>query len=69
MLGLETAGAIVIGVVGIQVVIRIIWKYLEGRKNNSNGQFEILYKRLDSLEDRLIDRLDIIYDGIKELRK
>jgi len=64
-----TAGAIVIGVVGTQVVIRIIWKYLEGRKNNPNGKFEILYKRLDSLENRLIDRLDIIYDNIKELRK
>ena len=66
---LETAGAIVVGVVGTQIVIRIIWKYLEGRKNNHNGKFEILYKRLDSLENRLIDRLDIIYDNIKELRK
>ena len=66
---LETAGAIVVGVVGTQVVIRIIWKYLEGRKNNPNGNFDILYKRLDSLENRLIDRLDIIYDNIKELRK
>ena len=66
---LETAGAIVVGVVGTQVVIRIIWRYLEGRKNNHNGQFEILYKRLDSLENRLIDRLDLIYDGIKELGK
>ena len=66
---LETAGAIVVGVVGTQVVIRIIWKYLEGRKNNPNGKFDILYKRLDSLENRLIDRLDMIYEGIKELRK
>jgi len=63
------AGAIVFGVVGIQIVIRIIWKYLETRKNNPNGHFKIICEQLNGLEKRIIDRLDLLHEDIKDLKR
>jgi len=61
-------GAIVSGVVGSNILIRIIWSYLENRnskKRNPNGYIEVVNERLQ----RILDKLDGIHEDIRELRK
>ena len=59
-------GSIVGGVVGSNILIRIIWSYLENRKKgNPNGEpFGVINERLQ----RIIDKLDSIHDDIKNSR-
>lgn len=61
-------GSVVGGVVGTQILVRIVWKYLEGRKNNPGNHFEVLFEKLSSLESRLIDKLNALHDDIRGLK-
>ena len=61
-------GTIVGGVVGSNILIRIVWSYLENRNNkkhNPDNYFEVINERLQ----RILDKLDGIHEDIRELRK
>jgi len=61
-------GTIVGGVVGSNILIRIVWSYLENRNNkkhNPNNHFEVINERLQ----RILDKLDGMHEDIRGLRK
>ena len=62
-------GTIVGGVVGSNILIRIVWSYLENRNNNKkhnpDNYFEVINERLQ----RILDKLDGIHEDIRGLRK
>ena len=61
-------GTIVGGVVGSNILIRIVWSYLENRNNkkhNPDNYFEVINERLQ----RILDKLDGIHEDIRGLRK
>ena len=68
MMDYDVIGTIVGGVVGSNILIRIVWSYLENRNNkkyNSNNHFEVVNERLQ----RILDKLDGIHEDIRGLRK
>jgi len=60
--------SVVGGVVGTQILVRIVWKYLENRKSNPGNHFEVLIEKLSGLESRLIDKLNVIHDDLRGLK-
>jgi len=68
MMDYNAIGTIVGGVVGSNILIRIVWSYLENRNNtkhNPDNYFEVINERLQ----RILDKLDGIHEDIRELRK
>ena len=68
MMDYNVIGTIVGGVVGSNILIRIVWSYLENRNNkkyNSNNHFEVVNERLQ----RILDKLDGIHEDIRRLGK
>ena len=68
MMDYNAIGTIVGGVVGSNILIRIVWSYLENRNNkkhNPDNYFEVINERLQ----RTLDKLDGIHEDIRELRK
>jgi len=68
MIDYNAIGTIVGGVVGSNILIRIVWSYLENRNNkkhNPDNYFEVINERLQ----RILDKLDGIHEDIRELRK
>ena len=64
----DVIGTIIGGVVGSNILIKIVWSYLENRNNkkhNPNNYFEVVNERLQ----RILDKLDGIHEDIRELRK
>jgi len=68
MIDYNAIGTIVGGVVGSNILIRIVWSYLENRNNkkhNPDNYFEVINERLQ----RILDKLDGIHEDIRGLRK
>jgi len=68
MMNYDVIGTIIGGVVGSNILIRIVWSYLENRNNkkyNSNNHFEVVNERLQ----RILDKLDGIHEDIRRLGK
>ena len=68
MMDYNAIETIVGGVVGSNILIRIVWSYLENRNNkkhNPDNYFEVINERLQ----RILDKLDGIHGDIRELRK
>jgi len=68
MMDYNAIETIVGGVVGSNILIRIVWSYLENRNNkkhNPDNYFEVINERLQ----RILDKLDGIHEDIRELRK
>ena len=68
MMNYNVIGTIVGGVVGSNILVKIVWSYLESRNNkkhNPNNYFEVVNERLQ----RILDKLDGIHEDIRELRK
>ena len=68
MMDHNAIGTIVGGVVGSNILIKIVWSYLENRNNkkhNPDNYFEVINERLQ----RILDKLDGIHEDIRELRK
>ena len=68
MMNYDVIGTIVGGVVGSNILIRIVWSYLENRNNkkyNPNNHFEVVNERLQ----RILDKLDGIHEDIRRLGK
>ena len=63
-----TALPIVLGVIGLNIIIRITWAYLENRnnkKNNLNGGFATISERLQ----RILDKLDQLSLDVRDLKR
>jgi len=60
----EIAIPIVVGVIGLNIITRIIWEYLENRKHNPNNHFDLINERLQ----RILDKLEGIHADIRNLR-
>ena len=68
MMDYNAIETIVGGVVGSNILIRIVWSYLENRNNkkhNPDNYFEVINERLQ----RILDKLDGIHEDIRGLRK
>jgi len=60
----ETAVSIVVGVIGLNIIIRIVWAYLENRKHNPGNHFDAINERLQ----RILDKLNEIHNDIRDLK-
>ena len=68
MMDYNAIETIVGGVVGSNILIRIVWSYLENRNNkkhNPDNYFEVINERLQ----RILDKLDGMHEDIRGLRK
>ena len=64
----DVIGTIIGGVVGSNILVKIVWSYLENRNNkkyNPNNHFEVVNERLQ----RILDKLDGIHEDIRRLGK